>query len=618
MATQQQIMSMINQAYKGPGATDTNFGQLSPEQYTDIAKTLAMMPIGTGFDNYNAVTKLLTGGNTKVGANRLGFTQDMMGKVMDAWNQQMAQEQAKLSAVSPAFDAQKYYVPIAETYDYGDGGGANKNRAILDPWLKISQQAQALQQAKQAAQKYQQTGVIDPYPDTKQAAKDLWASRGAPASTLQYVDKVVNNQLTPDDMKLANKAAAQVGASLPYPTAGIAAIQPGEGGLFTSDAQASTYYKDGKFDQAAYTATGDERRVNPKPGSAQDPNRQVRQPQLSPIAQSIKQQLDSGMSQTGAPLSEGQKQNLALQFQSATGTSYDQYAAAGGQTGTATGSVLGGTSGVAGSSNGGTSGGGVSATGGVTGGGTTGVTGNPNVLGGSDIKSALDVINGSDIDEGTKILFRQVVQNWDPNSEINFPNILKTFDDISKNTIDPYFKEQTRSITDEITRARDTLNQNAELEKIQESEAMNANIKNTQADLEARGMTFSGEGISKLGAQSAYAQEGTPEAAASAIPVQSKFGGQFEEGSVMKQNRVMSSSNSARRMQQLTDLSRQAEQKLGSIGSTGIVQGVSQLGGITGQLPMEQQQKKGQVLSDLYGQEQQNVAARNPLNPISS
>lgn len=228
-------------------------------------------------------------------------------------------------------------------------------------------------------------------------------------------------------------------------------------------------------------------------------------------------------------------------------------------------------------------------------------------------QQALDAINNSNLDDHTKELYKAAVQNWNPGQEINIPNILKTFSDIKSSTIDPYFQQVISQATDQFQRAQQQLQTNRGLQT--ESEQVNAqqNIKNTQNDLEARGLTFSGKGVEQLGDNSAYAQNGQ-----GPMPNQETFGGKYAEGLVNKGNRLISTASKAQYDQNLTDLSRQAEQQLGSAGALGLIAGVPQLGGITGSIQQQKQQQEGSTLSDLYSQEKQNVQARQPLNVFSN
>lgn len=234
------------------------------------------------------------------------------------------------------------------------------------------------------------------------------------------------------------------------------------------------------------------------------------------------------------------------------------------------------------------------------------------------IKNALDIINNSTLDEHTKDIYRQAVQNWDPTQEVNIPNILKTFTDIKSKTIDPYYKELTNGLIDQYQRAYTTLN----TDRGQQLEAENVNagqaVRNTQNNLEATGMTFTGAGVEQLGAKSAFAQPGQNQN--SAIPLQTPFGGQYAEGIVNQGNRLISSASQAKYMDTLTDLSRQAEQKLGTAGSSGLIPGVKQLGGIdqSAELPNQKSQNEASTLSNLYNQEQKNVEARKPLDVFKS
>lgn len=234
----------------------------------------------------------------------------------------------------------------------------------------------------------------------------------------------------------------------------------------------------------------------------------------------------------------------------------------------------------------------------------------------NNIQGALDVINNSGLDEGTKALFRQVVNNWDPDSEINTDNIIKEFNNIKQTTIDPYFQEQSNIIIDDVKRAASTAQ--TERERQLEVEQSNAeqNISNAQNSLEARGMTFSGQGVEQLGAKSAYAQEGTPEAQKSAMPVQTPFGGKFTEGLVNQSNRLISAASRDAFQQNLTNLSRQAEQQLGSAQSKGLVSGVDQMGNITGALPQQKTQAEASALSSVAEQERMNQQARQPLKVL--
>jgi hypothetical protein len=212
------------------------------------------------------------------------------------------------------------------------------------------------------------------------------------------------------------------------------------------------------------------------------------------------------------------------------------------------------------------------------------------------------------IDQGTYDLFKQSVGMWQPDSEINMENIMKTFSQLKTKTIDPYFKEQTKIFEDSVQRDLGYISQERARELQMEQTNAAENIRGTQAGLEASGMTFSGHAGRLLGSQSAYRTSGSQ---SGIIPVQ-KFG----TGLVEQQNQLTADSSSARYNKTLQDLSRQAELQLGSAASGGLVPGTSQLGGVTGSQTREYNVAQANLLGGLYSQEQQNAEYRKNPNVI--
>lgn len=228
----------------------------------------------------------------------------------------------------------------------------------------------------------------------------------------------------------------------------------------------------------------------------------------------------------------------------------------------------------------------------------------------TNTQAALDVINNSDLPNDIKLLFRNVVNIWDPATEINTENVIRKFKELQSSTIDPYFQQLSKLAIDDITKARDFGIQQRSLELEPEKMKAEQNIKGTQADLEARGMTFSGEAVQRLGGKSAY-----PQSVEGGIPFQQlPFGGTPIEGDVIAANRLMSTSSQARYQKGLEDLQRQAEKYLGTTGATGLFPRVTPVGGITGGLEQDKQGAYAGALSSLAGQERQNVAARQPIS----
>lgn len=213
----------------------------------------------------------------------------------------------------------------------------------------------------------------------------------------------------------------------------------------------------------------------------------------------------------------------------------------------------------------------------------------------SDIDAALEYIqNSTSLSPEFKALYSEVVRNWDPNNELNADNVIKEFENIQKSTIDPYYQGIINLATEGIKQAVSTTEKNRALEL--ESEGINAAqaIKGTQADLEARGLTFSGEAINQLGAQSAYGE---------VIP----FGGTTPiEGLVNTQNRLISTSSTARYEDTLKNLGLSAEEQLGTEGVSGLVPGYTAVGSVAGQIPTQKEAELGQTLGTLLDQQSMN------------
>lgn len=221
----------------------------------------------------------------------------------------------------------------------------------------------------------------------------------------------------------------------------------------------------------------------------------------------------------------------------------------------------------------------------------------------ADIQAALAILNKymnqGLLDSGTYQFFKKAIELWDPDQEIDYANILNTFEQIKRDEVDPYFQEQAMIFSDEIQRNYKYLLENKKLQDEQTKDDTAKLKENMQGDLASRGLLFSGEAVKQLGAESPFAQAGTPQAAKSAIPVQ--FGG-IPEGEFQKQVKAASSSNELRHQKSLEDLQRQAELTLGTSGASGMIAGVTPLGGVTGSMTSQQKQAYGSALTGIYNQ----------------
>ena len=238
-------------------------------------------------------------------------------------------------------------------------------------------------------------------------------------------------------------------------------------------------------------------------------------------------------------------------------------------------------------------------------GATTGADGS---MTGGSADDYLSIIQNSNLPDGVKALFSEIAQGWDPSKEINAQNIIDEFNNIKATTIDPYFQEQADIFIDDVKRTQAYSNQQRDLGLQQEQMQGQQAFEDTQKNLEARGMTFSGEANELLGNASAY------------DPTQKQYYqfGQAGEGKVQAQNRLMSSSSQAQYQKNLADLQRQTEQTLGTAGAQTLfpnIKGIqTQAGSVTGSLAQQKNQAEASTLSDLYGQAQQNYSDNKNIN----
>jgi hypothetical protein len=242
--------------------------------------------------------------------------------------------------------------------------------------------------------------------------------------------------------------------------------------------------------------------------------------------------------------------------------------------------------------------------------GATGTSGTNSATVNANKQAALEYIkNNTSLDGYSKALFSKMVENADPNTPYDFANIEREFNKIKQETIDPVFQEKINIYTDQVKRAREY--SAGERQRQLEVEGINAkqNIEGAQANLEARGMTFSGEAEKQLGAMAAYGSQQS-----GAIPA--RFGGM--EGLVNTGNRLTASSSAAQYQKGLTDLQRQAEQTLGSAKSQGLVPGVNQMGNITGEIPQAKQATERNYASSLYSTEMQRQQENNPIDVFNT
>lgn len=227
--------------------------------------------------------------------------------------------------------------------------------------------------------------------------------------------------------------------------------------------------------------------------------------------------------------------------------------------------------------------------------------------GGYNLQAGLDILKNSGLDAGAQALFSEALRGWNPEQEINVKNVLDTFNKVKSETIDPYFAEQANIFMDQIKSTEAYTNQARQMELEGEKVTADQNIRGTQNDLEARGMTFSGQAVDQLGNASTYGtQQGQPP--------QSWQIGNAPEGKVNQANRLMSSSSAARYQKGLQDLQRNVETTLGTAKAQEVMPGVAPIGNVSGALNQQKNAQYANTVSDLFGQAQINYDQNKQIN----
>ena len=484
---------------------------------------------------------------TRVGSQQLGYVNAIANRLNDYADKQWAEQTAKLKEAGVNVD--EYRFPEEAIADFGSGSSANKGKQISQAWMRIQSMQKAAPVIQKATQQYEETGDILPPPTREEQAQKYFKGGN---------QALMKSKASPKWQAYLSGQPAQTINAIPTTDVRKNGYNPSwvTGGTIEEATQTVNKQAAVQQPQQQYYKAGD---ANPFTG----------RPMSQLAADNYNKQLAAGRTVAGKT-----GEQIATATPTAAPSTLNQQA-------NAPSAIAPTVSGVS--------------------------TDTSSTQGGVVDESYLDVINKSNLDEGTKALLRAVVRPWDPMKEINIQNIKAAFENIKKTTISPYFQEQANIFIDEVKRAgafaEGERQRELEVQDIQSQES----IRNKQAELESRGLTFSGEAERQLGEKAAFGaqKEG-------AMPA--RFGGQ--EGLVNTGNRLTASSSAARYQKNLADLSRQAEVQLGTEKAKGLVPGYGQLGNVTGQLPRQEKQAQGSALTDIYQQELQNVAARQPLKVL--
>ncbi len=166
-----------------------------------------------------------------------------------------------------------------------------------------------------------------------------------------------------------------------------------------------------------------------------------------------------------------------------------------------------------------------------------------------------EAVQEGKITQNQKRLIDTLVKAYPKGVEVDPQEILDTFKQVEEETIDPYFKELTRTAAEDFKDTYERQQEMRELAKEEEEMQAQQDVREMKRQLEKQGLTFSGEAVRQLGQKSAYPQEG-----AGGVPEQTKD----LEGRVPALNRLRASSSEARYEQQTQELGRKAEDYMGT------------------------------------------------------
>ena len=208
-----------------------------------------------------------------------------------------------------------------------------------------------------------------------------------------------------------------------------------------------------------------------------------------------------------------------------------------------------------------------------------------------------------------------------PNAD--FETIIAEFKKESAKSIDPRFSREVDAFTAQVTREYEQLqSERADGLEIERANA-GTNIRQARGDLEASGMTFTGQGIEQLGEKSAFSKD------LSSIPSQqatdgqnltSKEGmtfsddGRFFEGSINQANRLMSSSGALRYQKSLNTLGQNAENALGGGAMSGLFPGYTASGDMPGSIEDRKQDDYAATIAAIAQRQRDKYAINKDID----
>lgn len=201
-----------------------------------------------------------------------------------------------------------------------------------------------------------------------------------------------------------------------------------------------------------------------------------------------------------------------------------------------------------------------------------------------DRNTALNFLKGMGLPQTQIDMIMGVVDKFDFGDAIDSAEILKKFNEISTNVIDPYYQEQIDTFKKDLE--IEVAREQGDYEKLQQlnDKKAQATIRQTQGNLEASGMSRAGESAYQLGQYSTY-------------------GNQYGEGVIPKEIQRIAESSRSDYLRGLENLGRTAEKQLGSSNLGSLVPNYTPQGGITGKTPYQWEGSKAGLLAGLSGQQ---------------
>ncbi len=195
-----------------------------------------------------------------------------------------------------------------------------------------------------------------------------------------------------------------------------------------------------------------------------------------------------------------------------------------------------------------------------------------------------NLLSSSGLPTEIQDLIREIVTRLPVESDGSDEEILKVFNELSSQIIDPFFAElittAKRDIEINIARREEDFDKLQELQTEQAEER----VRQGQLSLEARGLTRSGENVRQLGKEGFFGEQS---------PL---------EGFIPTGNRRIAESSRSQFKRGIEDVGLAGEQLLGS-GNLPDISGFTPRGGVTGQIPFQKEAAKANLLGNLSNQQ---------------